>query len=202
MSPRTSTRCRSPIAATAPARCSATRSRAPAASASSCSSTPTRSARPRVAADAEICMMAADTMEAARHPARLLCRRGQQPQGARRRDGGDRPRRRRECRPPPHRAARHRQARQARAGGRARCCSAPAARTRAATSPRAPGSSEAQIETVLGYVDAPEQTTRTARPTSANPLLDESARAAKASRNWRDHRRSVTSRRLWRRPHP
>ena len=37
--------CRSPIAATASARCSATRSPAPAASASSCSSTPTRSAR-------------------------------------------------------------------------------------------------------------------------------------------------------------
>ena len=44
--------------------CSATRSRARAASASSCSSMPIRSARRRMAADAEICMMAADTMEA------------------------------------------------------------------------------------------------------------------------------------------
>ena len=44
--------------------CSATRSRARAASASSCSSTPTRSARASLAADAEMCMMAADTMEA------------------------------------------------------------------------------------------------------------------------------------------
>ncbi len=38
--------------------------RARAASASSCSSTPTRWARASPAADAEICMMAADTMEA------------------------------------------------------------------------------------------------------------------------------------------
>ena len=55
---------RCPIAAIATAGCSATRSRARAASASSCSSTPTRSARRRMAADAEMCMMAADTMEA------------------------------------------------------------------------------------------------------------------------------------------
>ena len=50
--------------AIATAGCSATRSRARAASASSCSSTPTRSARRRMAADAEMCMLAADTMEA------------------------------------------------------------------------------------------------------------------------------------------
>ena len=45
-------------------RLSATRSRAPAASGSSCSSTPTRWAQRSPAADAEMCMMAADTMEA------------------------------------------------------------------------------------------------------------------------------------------
>ena len=50
--------------AIATAGCSATRSPARAASASSCSSTPTPSARRRMAADAEMCMMAADTMEA------------------------------------------------------------------------------------------------------------------------------------------
>ncbi len=58
------TRCRSRIAAIASAGCSATRSRGRGASASSCSSMPTRWARRRMAADAEICMMAADTMEA------------------------------------------------------------------------------------------------------------------------------------------
>ena len=58
------TLCRSPIAAIASAGCFATRSRARDASASSCSSTPTRSARVAMAADAEMCMMAADTMEA------------------------------------------------------------------------------------------------------------------------------------------
>ena len=50
--------------AIATAMCSATRSRARAASASSCSSTPTPWARRRMAADAEMCMLAADTMEA------------------------------------------------------------------------------------------------------------------------------------------
>ncbi len=55
---------RCPIAAIARAMSIATRSPAPAASASSCSSMPTRSARVALAADAEICMLAADTMEA------------------------------------------------------------------------------------------------------------------------------------------
>ena len=41
------------------------------------------------AADAEMCMMAADTMEALGHSARQLCGEGEQPQGARWRDGGD-----------------------------------------------------------------------------------------------------------------
>ena len=58
------TRCRSRIAAIARARCFATRSRGRDASASSCSSTPTRWAAASPAADAEMCMMAADTMEA------------------------------------------------------------------------------------------------------------------------------------------
>ena len=69
---------------------------------------------PGVAADAEMCMMMADAHGSARHQARRLRHPRQQPQGARRRAGGDRPRRRRECRPPADRAARHRQARQVR----------------------------------------------------------------------------------------
>ena len=78
----------------------------------------------------------------ARHRARRLCDQGQQPQGARRRDGGDRPRRRRECRAAADRAARDRQARQVWAR---RACAAAwlgagtAARTRAAISRRAQG---------------------------------------------------------------
>ena len=55
----------------------------------------------------------------ARDQARRLCRQGQQPQGARRRDGGDRPRRRGERRAAADRAARDRQARPARPRGRA-----------------------------------------------------------------------------------
>ena len=47
----------------------------------------------------------------ARHSARQLCGEGEQPQGARRRDGGDRDRRRGECRQAAHGAARDRQAR-------------------------------------------------------------------------------------------
>ncbi len=49
---------------------------------------------PGVQADAEMCMMMADTMEALGHRARRLCDPRQQPQGARRRDGSDRPWRR------------------------------------------------------------------------------------------------------------
>ena len=115
-------RCRSPSAATAPAGCSATRSRAPDASASSCSSTPTRSGAASPAADAEMCMMMADTMETLGIRARRLCGQGQQPQGARRRAGSHRPRRRREQRDADG-AARHRQARPARASRRAAICS-------------------------------------------------------------------------------
>ncbi len=55
---------RCPTARIASAMSIATRSRARAASASSCSSTPTLSAPPTMAADAEMCMLAADTMEA------------------------------------------------------------------------------------------------------------------------------------------
>ena len=86
--------CRSRIAVMRSAGSFATRSRARAASASSCSSTPTRSAPPSVAADAEICMLAADTLEALGHQARRLRDQGQQPQGARRGAGGHRARRR------------------------------------------------------------------------------------------------------------
>ena len=67
------------------------------------------------AADAEICMMAADTMEALGIPRGALCGEGQQSQGARWRDGGDRPRRRGERGQASHGAARDRQARPARA---------------------------------------------------------------------------------------
>ena len=127
----------SPIAAIATAGCSATRSRDRAASASSCSSMPTRSARPRMAADAEMCMMAADTMEA------LGIQRGQYVVKVNNRkvlDGvmESSARRRRQCRQAAHRAARDRQARSSWRRRRASCCSAKAARTRAATSPRAP----------------------------------------------------------------
>ncbi len=80
----------------------------------------------RVAADAEMCMMAADTLERARHRARRLRHQGQQPQGARRGDGGDRARRAGERGPAAHRAAGDGQVRQVRRGGRA-----PAARRRA-----------------------------------------------------------------------
>ena len=51
---------------------------------------------PGVAADAEMCMMMADVMEALGHQARRLCDPRQQPQGSGRRAGGNWPRRRRE----------------------------------------------------------------------------------------------------------
>ena len=87
-----STACPSPIAAIAPAGCSATKSRGRAASASSCSSTPTRSARPRGRRRRDL-HDGRRLPRSARDQARRLCHQGQQPQGARRRDGGDRPRR-------------------------------------------------------------------------------------------------------------
>ena len=57
------------------------------------------------AADAEMCMMAADTMEALGHSARQLCGEGEQPQGARWRDGEHRAWRRGECGTQAHGAA-------------------------------------------------------------------------------------------------
>ena len=89
------------------------------------------------AADAEICMMAADTMERLGIQARRVCREGEQPQGARWRSGVRWTRRRRKCRKAAHGVARDRQARPAWRRGRAATCSAKAARTKAATSPRA-----------------------------------------------------------------
>ena len=50
------------------------------------------------AADAEICMMAADTMEALGFERGAVRHQGEQPEGSRWRDGGDRARRRGECR--------------------------------------------------------------------------------------------------------
>ena len=73
----------------------------------------------RPAADAEICMMAADCLEALGITARRLRHQGQQPQGARRRDGGDRPRRRGKRRAAADGHARDRQARSARRRRRA-----------------------------------------------------------------------------------
>ena len=63
------------------------------------------------AADAEMCMMAADTMEALGHSARQLCGEGEQPQGARWGARVDRTCWRRKCRAPADRAACDRQAR-------------------------------------------------------------------------------------------
>ena len=102
-----------------------------------------------VAADAEMCMMAADTLERGRHPARRLRHQGQQPQGARRGDGGDRPRRRRQGRAAAHRAARDRQVGSAwvlKASGN---CSGRDARTRAVISRKVPASTEEQIESLV-----------------------------------------------------
>ena len=67
-----------------------------------------------MAADAEICMMAADTMEALGVPRGQLCGEGEQPQGARWRDGSHRHRWRGKRRQAAHGAARHRQAGSAR----------------------------------------------------------------------------------------
>ena len=103
------------------------------------------------AADAEICMMAADTLE------RLGVKRGDYVIKINSRkvldgvmkavglDGvGER-------RTPPHRAARHRQARPARPRRREAACSAPAARTRAAISPRAPACGQEAIDTIMSF---------------------------------------------------
>ena len=90
------------------------------------------SARPE--ADAEIIAMAVAGLEAAGLPRGHGGGEDQQPQAAQR--PADR-RRRRQRRPEAGGAARRRQARPAGPGRRARCCSARAARTRAATSPRA-----------------------------------------------------------------
>ena len=57
------------------------------------------------AADAEMCMMAADAMEALGIRARQLCGEGEQPQGAGRGDGEHRARRRGECGTQAHGAA-------------------------------------------------------------------------------------------------
>ena len=143
-------RCRSPIAAIASAGCSATRSRARAASASSCSSTPTRWARASPAADAEICMMAADTMEALGIP------RGSYVVKVNNRkvlDGvmeADRPRRRGQCRHGVSPCCARSTSSIGWASTACGNCSAKAARTRAAISPKAPASTPAAIDRVLG----------------------------------------------------
>ncbi len=70
-----------------------------------------------IAADAEMCMLAADTMEALGFERGAVCDQGQQPQSARRRDGSRRHRRRRERCQAADGAARDRQAGSARRGG-------------------------------------------------------------------------------------
>ena len=65
------------------------------------------------AADAEICMMAADVDGGAGFRARAIRHQGEQPEGARWRDGGDRPRRRGERRAQAHGAPGDRQVRSA-----------------------------------------------------------------------------------------
>ena len=97
---------------------------------------------PTMAADAEMCMLAADTMEALGIP------RGSYVVKVNNRkvlDGVmevDRTRRRGECEQATHSAARDRQVGSARDRWRAACCSARDARTRAATSRKAPGLTE------------------------------------------------------------
>ena len=166
---------RSPIAASAPAACSATRSRARAASASSCSSTPTPSAPARVAADAEICMMMADTLERLGHPRGAVRGQGQQPEGARRRDGGDRARRRRQGRAAADRAARHRQARPARR------------RRRAPAAGRRPQGRERRLHQGRGARRRP----RSARPDAspAGPAPTPTPASDRRCRRWRSTRR-------------
>ena len=89
------------------------------------------------AADAEICMMAADCLESAGDCARRLRDQGQQPQGARRGDGGDRAWRRRERRAAADGScARSTSSTGSASKGCARCLG-PGARTRAAISRRA-----------------------------------------------------------------
>ena len=102
-----------------------------------------------IAADAEICMLAADTMEA------LGIKRGEYVIKVNNRKvldgvmeaiglGGDA-----ERRTAAHRAARDRQVGPAWCRGRSRCCLARAARTRAATSPRAPSLTSEQIDDLI-----------------------------------------------------
>ena len=85
--------------------------------------------------------MAADTLERLGDQARRLRHQGQQPQSARRRDGGDRPWRRGKCRAQADGAAGDRQVRSAGCRRRAQLCLGRAGRTRAAISPRARASS-------------------------------------------------------------
>ena len=110
------------------------------------------------AADAELCMMAADTLEKLGIRARRLLHQGQQPQDARRRDGGDRPRRAGGRRPPPRGAARHRQARPARAGRRARCCSARGRKDESGDFTKGAGLDADAIDKVLAFTAARRST--------------------------------------------
>ena len=91
-----------------------------------------------MAADAEVCMMAADTMEALGIPRGSVRREGEQPQGARWRSGVDRSWRRRQRGPQADCAASDRQVRSAWRDGRSKLCSATVAKTKAAISRKAP----------------------------------------------------------------
>ena len=144
---------------------SATRSPARAASASSCSSTPTRSAPPAPKRTPRCAMMMADVMEAL-GLGREVRRQGQQPQGAGRRA----------CDAPGSRRTTQKlivlraidkldkfgiEGVDAPAWRRA-------ARTRAATSPRARASSQAQIEPILGYIASGEPAAGVTRGSNAH----------------------------------
>ena len=115
-----------------------------------------------VAADAEICAMLIDTLEAVGHRARRLHRADQQPQGAERGDGNCRPEKA-FWTPPTQRPGRtsaasmllrHRQARQGRAWTACAHFSARGARMRAAPSPTARDFPKTQADRVLGFMAA------------------------------------------------
>ena len=102
-------------------------------------------------------------------------------------------------------AARDRQARPARHRGRARSCSARAARTRAATSPRARGSSDEQIDATRRSHDAlstrPSDVRERGSPTPAHarPMASDSGRAGRRRGSDRRLRRQLDDRSAGRR---
>ena len=129
---------RSPTAPTAPARCSATRSPGRGASASSCSSTADTVGSGLGGGRRRDVRHGGRHAGTARHRAARLRREGERPQGAGRRHGGHRPGRAGGSRPPPRGAARPSTSSTGWAPPASKRCSAPAAATNRATSPRGP----------------------------------------------------------------